>query len=68
MWHIARQLNLRPSKYIVDNTDLIGALFSVPAHYTAKPLNLFGFLTSFPLARPHLQPIIAPLRAEKNPS
>jgi flagellar biosynthesis GTPase FlhF len=35
---------------------------------TIRPINLFDFLASQPLSKPHLQPITAPLSAEKKPT
>ena len=64
---MAYQLNLHPYGYIIENTGSITYVNFHPVSRYRRLINLFGFLGSLSLVGPHLQPITAPLNAEKNP-
>jgi hypothetical protein len=68
MWHIARQLNSHLRGYIFDKAHLIRDMIRLPAFMYHQAINLFDFLAGLSPSKPHLQPITAPLSAEKKPS
>jgi hypothetical protein len=68
MWHISRQLNLHLYGYALEKTHLIRSIICAPVLLYQQLINLFDFLASLPLSKPHLQPITAPLSAEKKSS